>query len=46
MVGLREKMDSSLGTAVTSQSNNSEPVPLGGINLPRECDVVRKGIEQ
>ena len=45
VVGLQEKMDSSLITAVTSQSNTSGPVFVGRINLGREHDVVRKGIE-
>ena len=36
-------MDSSWGTAVTSQSNT---VPVGRINLARERDIIRKGIEQ
>ena len=44
MVGLREKMDSSLGTSVTSQSNTSGSVPVGLIDLARERDVIRKGI--
>ena len=45
VVGLREKMDSSLSTAVTSQLNTSGPVLEGQINLSRELDVVRKGME-
>ena len=44
VVGLSEKVDSSLGTAL-SNSNTSGPVSVGRINLVRECDVVRKGIE-
>ena len=46
VVGLQEKMDSSLGTSETSQSNTSGSVPMGQINLARERDVIRKGIEQ
>ena len=46
VVLLREKMDSSLGTTVTSQSNTRGSVPVGRINLARECDVIRKGIER
>ena len=46
VVGLNEKVDSSLGTALTSHSNTSGPVSVGCINLVRECDVVRKGIER
>ena len=45
VVGLQETMDSSLSSAVTRQSNTSGPVLAGQINLARECDVVRKGIE-
>ena len=41
MVGLREKLDSSLGTAVTSQSNTSGPVPLGQINLVGSGNVMQ-----
>ena len=46
VVGLRDKTDSSLGTTVTSQSNTSGPVPLGQINLARERDAVKKGMER
>ena len=46
MVGLREKMDFSLGTAITSQINTSGPVPVGRVNLDREPDIVMKGIER
>ena len=35
VVGLREKMYSSLGTAVTNQSKTSGSVPVGQINLAR-----------
>ena len=45
VVGLNEKVDSSLGTALTSPSNTSGPVSGGRINLVRQRDVVRKGIE-
>ena len=45
-VGLSEKVDSSLGTALTSQSNTSGPVSGECFNLIRERDVVRKGIKQ
>ena len=41
-VGLNEKVDSSLGTAISSNSNTSGPLSVGRINLVRECDVVRK----
>ena len=44
-MGLNEKVDSSLGTAISSQYNASGSVPVGCINLVRECDVVPKGIE-
>ena len=46
VVGLSEKVDSSLGTALTNGSNNSGFVPGERVNLVREHDVVRKGIEQ
>ena len=39
VVGLREKMDSSLGTVATSQSNTSGSVLVGRINLARGCDI-------
>ena len=45
VVGLRENMNSSLGTIVTSQSNTSGSVPVGRIKLARDHDVIRKGIE-
>ena len=45
VVGLSEKVDSSLGTTLTSQLNTSGPVSGEHINLIRERDVVRKGIE-
>ena len=46
VVGLSERVDSSLGTALTSQSNTSGPVSGDRLNLIREVDVVRKGIER
>ena len=46
VVGLSEKVDSSLGTALTSRSNTSGPVSGEHVNLIRERDVVRKGIER
>ena len=46
VVGLSKQLDSSLGTALTSQPNNSRPVPGNRLNLVRERDVVRKGIER
>ena len=46
VVGLSEKVDSSLGTALTSQSNTSRPVSGERLNLIRERDMVRKGIER
>ena len=46
VVGLNEKVDSSLGTALSSHSNTCGPVSVGRINLVRERDVVRKGIER
>ena len=45
VVGLSERVDSSLGTALTSRFNTSEPVFGDCLNLIRECDVLRKGIE-
>ena len=45
VVGLNEKVDSSLDTALSSNSNTSGPVSAGCINLVRERDIVRKGIE-
>ena len=45
VVGLYEKVDSSLGIALTSHPNTSRPVSGDRINLVRERDVVRKGIE-
>ena len=45
VVGLNEKVDSSLGTALTSQSNTSGFVSGERVNLSRERDVVRKGIK-
>ena len=46
VVGLSERVDSSLGTALTSRSNTSGPVSGDRLNLIRERDVVRKGIER
>ena len=46
VVGLSEKVDSSLSTALTSRSNTSGPVSGELFNLIRERDVVRKGIER
>ena len=46
VVGLNEKVDSSRGTALSSRFNTSGPVSGERINLIRERDVVRKGIEQ
>ena len=46
VVGLSEKVDSSLGTALTSRFNTSGPVSGERINLIKERDVVRKGIER
>ena len=46
VVGLSEKVDSSLGTALTSRSNTSGPVSGDHLNLIRESDIVRKGIER
>ena len=46
VVGLSEWVDSSLGTALTSQPNTSGPVSGDRFNLIREHDVVRKGIER
>ena len=45
VVGLSEHVDSSLSTAVTSQPA-SGPVLGDRLNLIREQDVVRKGIER
>ena len=46
VVGLSERVDSSLGTAFTSRSNTSGPVSGDSLNLIRERDVVCEGIEQ
>ena len=46
VVGHSEKVDSSLGTALTSRFNTSRPVSGERINLIRERDVVCKGIER
>ena len=46
VVELSEKVDSSLGTTLTSQLNTSGPVSGEHINLIRERDVVCKGIER
>ena len=45
VVGLNEKVDSSLITALTSHINTSGPASGESINLVREHDVVHKGIE-
>ena len=45
VVGLSERVDSSLGTALTSRPNSSGPVSGDRLNLIRERDVVQKGIE-
>ena len=46
VVGLSERVDSSLGTALISRSNTSRPVSGDHLNLIKERDVVRKGIER
>ena len=46
VVDLSEKVDSSLGTALTSRSNTGGPVSGECLNLIRECDVIRKEIER
>ena len=46
VVGLNEKVYSSLGTAISSHSDTSEPVSVERINLVRKPDVVQKGIER
>ena len=46
VVGLSERVDLSLGTALTSRSNAREPVSGNCLNLIRERDVVCKGIER
>ena len=46
VVGLSERVDSSLGTALTNRSNTSGPVSGDRLNLIREHDLVRKGIER
>ena len=46
VVGLSERVDSSLSTAVASRSNTSGPVHGDRLNLVRERDVVCKGIER
>ena len=45
VVVLNEKVDPSLGTALTCHRNTSGPVSGDGINLVRELDVVHKRIE-
>ena len=44
VIGLSERVDSSLSTAVASRSNTRGPVLGDCLNLVREPDVVRKGI--
>ena len=46
VVGLSEKVDSSLGTALTSRSNTSGLVSGEHLNLIRERDVICKGIDR
>ena len=46
VVGLNEKVDSSLGTALTHPINTSRPVSGEHIICIRECDVVCKMIER
>ena len=46
VIGLSERVDSSLSTAVASRSNTSGPVLGDHLNLVRERDVVYKGIER
>ena len=46
VVGLSKRVDLSLGTELTSQSNTSGPVSGERLNIFRERDVVRKGIER
>ena len=46
VVELSEKVDSSLGTAITSRFNTSRPVSGEHIICIRECDVVCKMIER
>ena len=46
VVGLNEKVDSSLSTAISSHLYTSGPVSVGHVNLARECGVVQKGIER
>ena len=43
-VGISEKVDSSLGTALTSRSNTSGPVSGEPFNLIRERDVFARGL--
>ena len=45
VVDLSEKVDSSLGTVLTSQPNTSRPVSGERLHLFRKRDVVHKGIE-
>ena len=45
VVGLSERVDSSLGTALTSRFNTSEPVFGDCLNISREREVICKGIE-
>ena len=46
VVGLSEKLNSSIGTAVVSNIGTSGRVSVGQVNEVRECDFVRKGIER
>ena len=46
VVGLSEKLNSSIGTALVSNVCTSRRVSVGQVNEVRECDVVRKGIER
>ena len=46
VVGLSEKLNSSIGTAVVSNIGTSGRVSVRQVNKIREGDVVRKGIER
>ena len=46
VIGLSEKVDSSLGTALTSRFNTSGPVSGERLNIFRERDVIRQRLER
>ena len=46
VIGINEKVDSSMGTAITCHSNACGLVSVGRISLVRERDMVQNGIER